>query len=231
MVEDYVKVKKIKFLQFYFLRVIKKWWLIFAVFIPALKPLVLELDATYFKSLHEAELEIVFNWLSSWWVWIALIIFWFIHLIIIYQLWNNPDETKVMAAQYDNISESYATILRSVDRFLPDKSDQIRESLVCGYKCLTEPAKRDIKTAISTHFNAYKNIKDFLISYFNSDKINFQITVEISQIKLNFENNLSKLESHNISAGQNVNLTAGEHDIRKLIDDITVNLNSLFAYF
>lgn len=220
-----------KFLKYYFSKVIKGWWIIIVIFIPSLEQKILELDSFYFKSLHSKYIENVFNLLNPWWVWIAVALFWIIHLIIIYKLWDKGVCAEIIAAQYDNIPESYATILREVERFIPDKSDQIKKSLTCGYKCLTEPSKRDIKTAISTHFNAYKNIKDFLIDYFNSGETNFQITVEISQIRLKFESNLSQLEGHNNVVGQNNNLSIGEHDAYKLIDDINSSLNSLFAYF
>lgn len=223
-------MKKIEFLEYYFLKIIKNWWIII-IFIPDFIQKILGLDSLYFSSRHSKEIEDVLNWLSPWWIWVALIAFWFIHLRIIYKLWKEDTSSPTPTGQYDSIPESYTNIIRRLEKLMPENPERVRENFARGYKCLTEPDSRDIKTAISIHFNAYKIIRDFLIAYFTEMSVNVQISIKISQIRTKFEDNLSKLEEYNNEIGQNNNLQIGEYEVRQLIENINNNLNSLFAHF
>ena len=214
------------FLRYYFDKVIKKWWIVIAVFIPALKPVVLSLDQTYYKSVYSKNIETIFNLLNPFWIWVAVAIFLIIHLPIIYKLWvhkvNNP-----FPAEGNILPSDYSNIIRKIEQLAPEVSANIKENFYQGYVCLTELSKRDVKTAICIHFNAYKSVRDVLLKCFNGEITGFQITVEASDFKAKFENNFSTLKEYYNIVGNNESLTVGEHEVGKLVRDMNDNLNSL----
>lgn len=233
---DFIK----HYLKPYFRETIKEWkyWLaLLLIFVTAsLEKNVVDI-CNYFDlpSFCVNYSDKFFNWLkywlkSLWWLIIVCFVL-FIHLKATYQVWKEMKSDLSLVKQYDNVPNSYKAIMGKVESLLPEKSGEIRKNFATGYTCLTEAGIRDVNTAVSEHFSAYRIIREFLIEYFNTRNTSVPITVEISRIRAAFDKNFSELKRYNDRIGENKNPSIEERDILQLTDDINNNLKSLLAYF
>ena len=215
-----------EFVKYYSFKVLKIWWAIIIFIIPSFKQKILESLQTFDPPPEFTHhIEKTLDWLNPWWKWVAVIILWVLHIMVIYKLWNRNRITSISVG----LNDSYEDIMRKVEKFIPQKSAEFKESFSAGYKCLKDG--HDFKTAISIHFGAYSIIRGFLIEYFSDQNLNAEISVEISEIRAKFENNFSELMDYNNAIGRNDNLTIDEHGTRQLIEKINDNLKSLFSNF
>ena len=190
-----------KFLDYYRSRALKIWWPVVFFIIPNLDEWILKASSTFVQNpKHLDFIEKTLNWLDPWWKWIVVIVIWFVHTKIIYELWSE----NISKPFPTGLGDSYGNIVKKVEKLIPEKSGEFKEIFSDGYRCLKDSS--DIKTAIPIHLNAYRIIRDFLIEYFSGVNAGVQISLEMSNIRTNFENNFSELEKHNDKIERNDNL-------------------------
>jgi len=212
----------LEFLKYYWQTVLRKGWS-FLLGVPYLLKFVPEFDLAYGFNISPI-IKILNDYLIPWWKWIIIFVFFLLHVKAIYDLWKRKESPLLQG----DIPDKYENIAKKLDIFLGEKTMQIREDFAHGNECLTGEVRKDINTAICIHFGAYKNIRDGFQNLLRNGKIT--MTTEMSTIKEKFEMNYSYLKKYNDDVGRNNSSTINYHDIRKLIDDINDNLNSLFAH-
>ena len=143
-------MKIIEFLKYYSTKILKRF-LTIIVAISTFGYLILRVSSFFLKSQYPQYYKIIegiLNWLNPWWIWIIVIVFWLVHMEIIYKLWKEGPGSQITAVQYDSVPEIYTSIVRKIEKLAPKRSVQVREDFAHGYRCLTKLANRDIKTAI-----------------------------------------------------------------------------------
>jgi hypothetical protein len=213
-----------EFLKFYVKKILKRIWVIIFYFIPNINEYILKANSTY-RLIPNDYLINVLGLIKPWmWRAIALFLIWFIHIRVMYELWNKKEEPISTGLSYD-----YNFILKKISKLKPESFKEIEKYFQLGYECLKDFNHTDIKTAISIYFNAYRIIDNSLIECFrNPDISRIQ---EVSEFYNCFKQNFYQLKDYNDKIGNNVALsTDDEHTIRKLIDKINDNLKAIFAY-
>jgi regulator of sigma D len=209
-----------EFLKFYFKKFLKIFWPIIFYTIPNIKENILKANSTY-RVIPNDYLINVLNSIKPWiWRAIALFLIWFIHMMIMYKLWNKKEEPISTGLSYD-----YNYILEKISKLKPEILEEVNKLFQLGYKCLKDFNHNDIKTAIQAHFNAYRIIIEYLESP-NSPKI-----TQVSKFYPLLKKNFNQLKKYNDEIGNNSVSSIDEYTIRKLINDINDNLKAIFVYF
>ncbi|NQU84219.1 MAG: hypothetical protein HQ541_00510 [Mariniphaga sp.] len=155
-------------------------------------------------------------------LWVLGVVFWILHVQLIYKLFNLDNRGYEV-----DLPDKYNNILKYIKIIAPEGVLEISQRLNSAHKALLED---DYKLIINNHFSVYKIIFDFIDNMHKTQDERLIISIESSEIKLKFEKNFKELQEYNKSIGCNKHKGSDIHSVRKLVENISDNLNSLFGY-
>jgi hypothetical protein len=210
------------FLKYYIKNVLKKGWIYLAP-LPLIERQLLDWETLIFRGKYSSSIEQFFNSINPYWIFVVIFLFLFAHISIIYNL-----RKQIQAyALNEDVPDSYKNIIRKIEKIDPKIAEGVKKDFFFGNNCLSKAGSRDVKTAVSILFTAYKPVREIIEKCFNGEIKSFQIDKNVSEIRVKFDDNFNKLEEYNNTIGNTGNLSVGDFEIDQLINKLNCNLNSL----
>ena len=218
------------FLADYYKKVAKAYLILVVVIIPIVDKKVVEAVRTY-QPQHIEKIKAIFETLNPFWIWLAAVVILLTHIYYMYKLWKENQSTSSEGVGTNTVTRyktgmntEYESITRHVENYIPNQCENFNKALHNGYQ--SRYNEKGITTTISSHFEAYTIIKNFLGTYFERSDVS--INTEMLKIKDEFSKNYLQLEKYNNECGTN-SLSVSEHAISELLDNINDNVKSLFV--
>jgi hypothetical protein len=128
------------------------------------------------------------------------------------------------------MSNEYETVTIKVENTFPSIGSKFRKELQHSYSCLSSQ-NLDIKTTITTHFGAYRLVKDSILDLLKTPPQGLQMSTEIGDVLSKFNNNIKSLEDHFNTNAKNNTLQIDEFGVRALLSNINQNIIALLCLF